>query len=95
MELFRLAARVPIFVDYKSHPFKDTEVIEWFNRVEITDKYYDTRGKTACNLLHNLSDKYKITDVILKRESSLTNCGAVYEVYRDANFVIYKVRIDE
>jgi hypothetical protein len=95
MELFRLAARVPIFVDYKSHPFKDTEVIEWFNRVEITDKFYDTRGKTACNLLHNLSDKYKITDVILKRESSLTNCGAVYEVYRDANFVIYKVRIDE
>src|SRR6185369_7310634 len=33
LELFRLAAKVPILVDYQSNPYKDTDVVEWFKRV--------------------------------------------------------------
>jgi hypothetical protein len=95
MELFRLAARVPIFVDYKSHPYKDSEVIEWFNRVKIANDFYTANGKTACNILHNISDKYQVTHVILKSDSSIVNCGLLNEIYKDADFAIYAVRSDE
>jgi hypothetical protein len=95
MQLFRLAAKVPIFVAYKSHPYKDSEVIEWFNRVEIANDYYAASGKKACNILHNISDKYNITHVIHKSESSIANCGLLHEIYKDADFAIYLVRVDE
>jgi len=90
MESFRLAARVPIFVDFKSHPYKDTEVIEWFNRVELAKAFYASSGDTACNILQNICDKYGITHVISK--SPIVNCGMLRELYRDEDFVIYEVQ---
>lgn len=90
VEWFRLAARVPIFVDFKSHPYKDTEVIEWFNRVEIAKDFYASSGDTACSILQNISNKYGITHVISR--SSITNCGMLHELYRDTDFVIYEVQ---
>jgi hypothetical protein len=90
MEHFRLAARVPIFVDFKSHPYKDTELIEWFSKIEIAKNFYAPSGDTACSILQNMSGKYGITHVI--SESSITNCGMLHESYRDADFVIYDVQ---
>jgi hypothetical protein len=95
LQLFRLAAKVPIFVDLKSNPYKDTDVIEWFSRLEIANDFYATSGKTACNILHNMSDKYKITHVILKSEASMAHCELLQEIYRDADFGIYEIRNDE
>ena len=95
MELFRLAAKVPILVDYQSNPYKDTDVVEWFNRVEIANNFYAASGQTACNILDNISDKYKITDVILKSESPSANCALLHQIYKDADFAIYAVRGDE
>jgi hypothetical protein len=90
MESFRLAAKVPIFVDYKSHPYKDTEVIEWFNRVVIAKDFYASSGDTACSILQSMSEKYGITHVISKY--SVSNCGMLNESYRDAHLVIYEVQ---
>jgi hypothetical protein len=95
MELFRIAAKVPILVDYQSNPYKDTDVVEWFNRVEIANSFYSASGQTACNILHNLSEKYGITDVILKNESSIADCELIHVTYKDADFTIYAVRGDE
>ncbi|MGB9773923.1 MAG: DUF6798 domain-containing protein [Bacteroidota bacterium] len=89
MESFRLAARVPIFVDFKSHPYKDTELVEWFNRVQTAKNFYSSSGDAACSILRNISDKYKVTHVISK--SSIANCGMLHELYADADFVIYEV----
>lgn len=90
MESFRLAARIPIFVDFKSHPYKDTELVEWFNRVEIAKDFYASSGDAACSILQNMSDKYGITHVI--SETSIANCGMLHELYRDADVVIYEVQ---
>jgi hypothetical protein len=95
MDLFRLAAQVPILVDYQSNPYKDTDVVEWFNRVEIANNFYASSGKIACNMLDELSDKYGISNVIVKNGSSIANCGLIQEVYKDSDFAIYAVRDDE
>jgi hypothetical protein len=35
---FRLAAGAPIFVDFKAIPYKDTQVIEWWRRLELAEE---------------------------------------------------------
>ena len=41
-EQFRIKSGRPIFVDWKSHPFKDVEVIEWKRRIEIAAKVFES-----------------------------------------------------
>jgi hypothetical protein len=93
MESFRLAAKIPIFVDFKSHPYKSTEVIEWFKRVEIAKNFYASCGDTAYrSILQSMSNEYGITHVVLKSESSIANSVLLHESYRDSDFVIYEIQ---
>lgn len=92
MESFRLAAGVPIVVDEKSHPYKDIEVIEWFERLRMAMDYYDSRGEEACQALTRLRGKYGITHVVGKSESVIADCGMLHEIYRDSEMVISEVR---
>jgi len=89
---FRLAARVPIWIDYKSIPYKDTELVEWFNRVEIATDFYASSGDKACSILKSTSDLYGITHVVRGSDSPIDNCGAVQKLYIDADFAIYEVQ---
>lgn len=91
MESFRLAARVPIFIDHKSHPYQDTEVIEWFGRVQIAQEFYAARGETACSILQELSEEYGVTHVVSR--IPITDCSLLQEEYQDANSTVYKVQI--
>jgi hypothetical protein len=94
LETFRLATKVPILIDYKSNPFKDTEVVEWFNRIKITNDFYAASAETACSKLQNISNEYSITHVVIKNNSpiaKIANCRNTAELYRDANFVVYAV----
>ena len=38
---YRLGAQRPIFVDWKSHPYKGSEVLEWWRRVEFVQAFYE------------------------------------------------------
>ncbi|MEE9302142.1 MAG: DUF6798 domain-containing protein [Thiotrichaceae bacterium] len=89
---FRLAAGVPILVDFKAPPKQDAEVVEWFNRVEIAKDFYASSGDTACSILKNISDKYGTTHVLLRSDSSIAICGILRELYRDADFAIYEIQ---
>ena len=40
-EQFRIKSGRPIFVDWKSHPFKDIEVIEWKRRIEVAEQAFE------------------------------------------------------
>jgi hypothetical protein len=40
-EQFRIKSGRPIFVDWKSHPFKDVEVIEWKRRMDVAKKTFE------------------------------------------------------
>lgn len=90
MESFRLAARVPIFIDHKSHPYQDTEVIEWFQRVQIAQEFYAARGGTACSIIQELSEEYGVTHVVSR--VPITDCTLLQEEYQDANSTVYKVQ---
>jgi hypothetical protein len=37
---FQIGDRAPIFVEFKSIPYKDTDVLEWYRRVSINNQFY-------------------------------------------------------
>jgi hypothetical protein len=67
-EQFRIKSGRPIFIDWKSHPFKDVEVIEWKRRIDVAEKAFESLReckKIDSNefnvvILDNLSSFYKL-----------------------------------
>src|SRR5262249_25131257 len=46
LQRFRLATGAPIYVDFKAIPYKDTEVLEWYQRMRLCTSIY-TSPRTA------------------------------------------------
>ena len=91
MGRFRLYTGVPIFVDRSSHPYKDIEVIEWYERIQIANKFYQARGEAACSILREILSNYGITHVVVENSQSKIGCGLLHKTYQDNNFAIYEV----
>lgn len=93
MEKFRLWAGVPIFVDIKSVPFKDTEVLEWNYRIKLAKAFYADSNTVNEEKLVRLSDKYKITHVVLPAKQKT---GSLLKtVYSDSNFKVCVVSANQ
>jgi len=39
---FRLATGTPVYVDHKTHPYNDAEVLDWWSRLSAARRYYDS-----------------------------------------------------
>jgi hypothetical protein len=88
---FRLYTGAPILINEKSHPYKDKEVIEWYDRVETANKFY-ANDLNSCNTLHNLVNKYKITHVVLEKEQFDLECDLLSnKLYKDEEYALYKL----
>ena len=91
MERFRLQTRVPILVDWKTHPYKDAEVIEWYQRLRVAQRFYEANGNHALLILREIRERYGITHVVLPIESSVLEGTAWQLIYRDRWYVVYKI----
>ena len=62
---FRLETGMPIFVDFKSHPYKDIEVIEWHRRLTAAKAFYAaTTPTSARQALERITEEWNITHVV-------------------------------
>lgn len=92
-EWFRLQSGAPIFVDAKSHPYKDIDVIEWRKRMTLARAFYQSKEtKEADKNLTRILYRYKITHIIVETNfpelSLISLCNILYK--GDA-FIIYTV----
>ncbi|MDJ0632949.1 MAG: hypothetical protein QNJ34_07140 [Xenococcaceae cyanobacterium MO_188.B29] len=90
LQKFRLYTGVPIFINKKSHPYKDTEVIEWYDRVMLASQVYEKKGD-RCQLLQQLDTDYDLTHVVAERENKFS-CSFLTTLYRDHKYIIYKIQ---
>lgn len=96
-QYFRLYTGASIFVDTKSHPYKDVEVVEWFHRVNLASQFYRAKGEEACKLLQEIVANYQITHVILEARQVQEGWGCKtlgQKLFEDANFTVYEVVLD-
>lgn len=89
---FRLYTGVPIFINLKSHPYKDVEVIEWYNRVQSAQAFYEAENTQKCNLLKKLSTDYQITNVVLEKKHFATSCDFLETLYQDKRYRVDRIR---
>ena len=89
LQKFRLYTGVPIFINQKSHPYKDTEVLEWYRRLMLAEQFYKAKDD-RCSLLEDLSTQYSITHVVSESETSF-NCSFLKKMYKDNYYQISKV----
>ena len=88
MAEFRLRTGAPILVTFKSHPYKDVEVIDWWARVGAANDFYH---EPTCAKLNDLSNRYDITHVVLESGQLESGCSETEERYRDDSFRVLEV----
>jgi hypothetical protein len=91
---FRLYTGVPILINWKSHPYKDTDLLEWYQRVETAQAFYDAENsdqETACQLLEEIEREYGVTHVVVKRKDAVLNCPFVSPTYNETKFTIFAI----
>ena len=93
MQTFRLAARVPILIDWKSIPYQNNQVVEWFMRNLQVRALYANTDATACEQLKTLSAQYSVTHIVLEKNSPIANCKNLAVLARDAKLELYKIKI--
>ena len=92
MQDFRLETGAPAYVEFKSIPYKDTDVLEWYRRVSLAGEFYRAPYKRkGCQIVSQLSGE-GVNHVILPYDHILQKCENLERGYWDWNFVLYEVR---
>jgi hypothetical protein len=89
-EKFRVGTGAPTFIDFKSIPYKDTEVMEWYKRVRLADAFFRARGDARCRLLRESLATYNITHVVL-RTGDPDGCGDWKLLFKDPMYQVMMV----
>ena len=90
MQDFRLATGAPIYIDFKSIPYKDTDVLEWYRRHRLTGKFYQTND---CDLLAELAFEDGITHLVLAHGDPAQVCPNLSEVYLDDSYGVFEINL--
>ncbi|MBD3377683.1 hypothetical protein GF406_21825 [candidate division KSB1 bacterium] len=89
-ENFRLTTFVPVYVDRKSHPYKDKDIIEWYKRLQLAELIYNSKfDSTALELLTRLCDEQNITHCLFSGNVELTNAEQFELIHQDSIYKIY------
>ena len=91
LEQFRLYTGVPIFINYKSHPYKDVEVIEWYKRVLIAKSFYESKDNKSCERLKDIAVNYGVTHVIFQINHFSTKCDSLEKLYENKRYLVYRI----
>jgi hypothetical protein len=88
MQDFRLETGAPAYIEFKSIPYKDLDVLEWRRRVELTRKFYE---RVRCKKMVKLHETENITHLVVPRDHPLEDCKQIERVYWDESYGIYQI----
>jgi hypothetical protein len=92
MQDFRLETGAPAYVDFKSIPYRDVDVIEWRRRLDLANSIYLTPGgSTFCDHITALFSDEGITGIILPAEHPASSCPGIHLTYQDKYYSLFKL----
>lgn len=93
LQEFRLATGAPAFVDFKSIPYRDHEVLEWYERVRLAQFFYrDDPDFVDCGLLEAMSAHQVVTHVLLGPELADLACPQLEFLYSDTGYSVFQMK---
>ncbi len=82
-------AGAPAFVEFKSIPYRADEVLEWYRRERLADRFYRSHD---CAVLDQLLDTYMLTHAIIETRDGTPVCPRLEMVYSDESYSLWRVR---
>jgi hypothetical protein len=89
MQDFRLATGAPAYVDFKSIPYQDSDVLEWYRREQLADAFYKNND---CGLLNGLAQE-SVTHVVVDLRETPSTCPQLAPIYFDSEYGLYALQI--
>jgi hypothetical protein len=89
LQRFRLHTGVPIYVDFKSVPYADMEVLHWLRRVRQCESWYD--GDWTRATVEDEMKREGITHVVTPVNRPIV-VPYLEEVHSDAAYIVYRLR---
>ncbi len=84
LEKVRLNSGLPIFIDWKSPPFKSNEVIEWYERIKLSNSFYASNDlETDRQLIKEIMNKEYISHVLIKKKQKkeiFSDCKILFTI---------------
>jgi hypothetical protein len=91
LQSFRLSTGVPIYVDFKSIPYKDTDVLEWNHRLGLAQKIQDALGKGDLSAAYrSLRNDTGATHVVVRADQHLSD-PHFEQVHEDDAYRVYRI----
>jgi hypothetical protein len=86
---FRLETSAPVFVDSKSIPYREDEVIEWYRRLQFANSVYNSNS-IDCRTLNRIRRFEDVTRVVIPASGEDPFCEFLIEEYRDEYYRVYR-----
>ena len=94
LQEFRMLTGAPAFIDFKSIPYYDIEVLEWYKRIRLAQFFYrDEIQFIDCGLLETIRETGGVTHVVLSRVQFGLQCSELQPVYEDHDYAVYTLHI--
>lgn len=91
MDRFRLQAGARILIDHKTHPYKDNEILNWHERLQLANNFYNYDTTSQCNSLNEISDSYEVTHVVINNDKHTFDCNSSSLIFDDGQFSVFKL----
>ena len=92
LEQIRLNTGLPIFIDWKSAPFKNDAVIEWYDRIELSNSFFNASNlEDQKKLIIQINNKEPISHILIKDNDKnlvLKDCKYLFKEY---GYVFYNL----
>lgn len=86
---FRLESGSPIFINWKSHPYKDREILEWYHRNKEAEAFYQNEANPkGPELLEAMHAKYGITHAVIDRNVPKSLYADMHICWKDERYII-------
>jgi hypothetical protein len=90
MEAFRIETGAPVFVDLKSIPYHDTDIVEWYRRLMLVNDFYQPDAD-RCAKAQVLAGEEDVYLFVIPAEMMPAACPAFKVVYRDADYTVVHI----
>ena len=93
LKQIRLNTELPIFVDWKSAPFKNDAVIEWYERIKLTNSFYGSSDyENQKRLFMNINNIEQITHILIKDNDKNFLFNDCEYIFKEKGYLFYDLR---
>jgi len=92
MQKFRLYSGAAVFVDWKTHPYKDKEILEWHQRLKIAERIYKGKEIISDAAWNKIIEEKGISYIVFPSERKQEASEKWEELYSDDDYSLFTVK---